>query len=244
MKNNDFFKQFQAIGYNMARKAKSEVKEINNQKEKRIKEINSEFITNLTRDLREKTENFLRNYETQLNQQISENVKDLNLKILSKKNTMFEDYAQSLINQIQSHIEDNYDSYIKKMVKEIDDTSKIFKNTVYIQLNQRDKNQFPTIQKEIGNKKLQLEPKILDCIGGFKISNRGNTITVSNTIEDLIQARLKTLRMIFAKIFPEYSDRRKSATELMKERNITISSSLPKELEDYMLKYNIEFPER
>ena len=69
-------------------------------------------------------------------------------------------------------------------------------------------------------------------------------MVVSDTIEDTIHKHLQSQRMKFSKIFPEYSDRRKSATELMKERNITITSSLPEELEAYMLEHDIELPER
>ncbi len=196
------------------------------------------------RDLREKTEGFLRNYETQLNQQISDNVKDLNLKVLLKKNEMFEDYIQSLKEQIRSHINENYDSYVQKMIDDIKVNKKIFNSTVYIQLNSKDKDVFNKIQTEIGSKKILLEPKSLDSIGGYRLSNRANMVVVSDTIEDLIQKQWNLLRMLFSKNFPEYSDRRKSATELMKERNITITSSLPEELEVYMLEHNIELPEQ
>ncbi len=240
----DFYNQFQAIGYSMAKKAKAEVQEINQVKLKKIKLINSEFTKNLMRDLRDKTESFLRNYETQLNQQISDNIKDLNLKILKKKNAMFDDYINSLIKRVETHIKENYDSYIQKMIKNIKETIKLFKNTAYIRLNTRDKDTFKKILTAIGSKKLLLEPKSLECIGGYKLSNRANTISVSDTIEDSIQTHTNKLRISFSKNFPEYSDRRKSATELMKERNITIVSSLPEELMDYMLKHNIELEER
>ena len=178
--------QFQAIGFSMARKAKAEVLEINKIKQKKINEINIEFTQKLMRDLREKTEGFLRNYETQLNQQISENVKDLNLKVLSKKNAMFEDYIQSLKERIQTHIIENYDSYIQKMIKGIKENLKVFKSTVYVQLNTKDKDVFKRIQGEIGSKKILLEPKSLECIGGYKLTNRANTVVVSDTIEDTI----------------------------------------------------------
>ncbi|TFG20017.1 MAG: hypothetical protein EU530_04550 [Promethearchaeota archaeon] len=243
MPKKEFMEQFQAIGFSMAKKAKAEVQEINKIKQKKISEINIEFARRLMRDLREKTERFLRNYETQLNQQISDNVKDLNLKVLSKKNEMFEDYIQSLKEEILSHVNQNYDSYIQKMVKEIKENLKIFNSTVYIQLNSKDKDVFNKIQTEIGSKKILLESKSLETIGGYRLSNRANMIVVSDTIEDTIQKQLNPLRMMFSKNFPEYSDRHKSATELMKERNITISSSLPEELEVYMLEHNIELPE-
>jgi vacuolar-type H+-ATPase subunit E/Vma4 len=244
MPKKEFMEQFQAIGFSMAKKAKSEVQEINKIKQKKINEINIEFARKLMRDLREKTEGFLRNYETQLNQQISENVKDLNLKVLSKKNEMFEDYIQSLKEQLQIYINENNESYIQNMIKNIKENLKIFKSTVYIQLNTKDKDLFKKIQTEIGSKNILLEPKSLECIGGYKLANRANTVVISDTIEDTIQKKLMHLRMKFSKTFPEYSDRRKSATELMKERNITITSSLPEELEVYMSKYDIEFPER
>ena len=169
MPKKEFMEQFQAIGFSMAKKAKTEVQEINKIKQKKIQEINIEFTQKLMRDLREKTESFLRNYETQLNQQISENVKDLNLKVLSKKNGMFEDYVQSLKKQIQTHIIENYDTYIQKMIKKIKENMKIFKSMVYIQLNTKDKDGFKKIQTEIGNKKILLEPKSLECIGGYKL---------------------------------------------------------------------------
>jgi len=240
----EFMEQFQAIGYSMAKKAKAEVQEINKIKQKKLNEVNIEFAQQLMYDLREKTEGFLRNYETQLNQQISDNVKDLNLKVLSKKNAMFEKYIQSLKEQIQNHISENYEAYVRKMIKDIKVNLKIFKSTAYIQLNTKDKDAFKKIQTELGSKKILLEPKSLENIGGYRLTNRANTVVVSNTIEDTLQKQLKQQRMKFSKTFPEYSDRRKSATELMKERNITISSSLPEELEEYMLENDIEFPER
>jgi len=244
MSNADFFKQFQAIEYNIERKAKAEVQEINQQKMKKIKEINSEFIQNLIRDLREKTEIFLKNYENQLNQQISENIKDLNLKILKKKNEIFDDYKKSLIVEIQAYIANNYEAYFQNIIKKIKTSLKIFDNTVYIRLNDKDMESFKKLQSEFENKKLFLDPKKLDCIGGYTLSNKASTITIMDTIEDSIETHLKILRMNFAKIFPEYRDRRKSATELMKERNISISASFPEELEEYMLKYDIELPEK
>jgi len=244
MSKPDFIEQFQAIGYSMAKKAKKEVQEINRLREKRVKDINAEFTRDFMHDLREKTEFFLRNYETQLNQQISENIKDLNLKILTKKNAMFEDYKESLIKRVQQYIEENYDSYIQNMIKIVKSNLKIFKSTVYIQLNQRDNNSFNKIQSEFDKKKLLLETTSLNRIGGFKLTNRANTVVISNTIEDSIEKCLYRLRMKFTKIFPEYVDRRNSATQLMKERNITISSSLPEELEEFMLANDIEFLER
>lgn len=244
MPKSEILEQFQAIGYSMAKKAKSEVQEINQIKLKKVKELNLEFTKNLMRDLKNKTESFLRNYETQLNQQISENIKDLNLKVLAKKNAMFDDFKISLMDVIQTRIKDNYDSYIQKIISQIKESLRIFKSASYIQLNLIDKETFNRIQAEVGDKKILLEPKPLESIGGYKLSNRTNTVVISNTIEDSLQKNLNLLRMKFAKIFPEYSDRRKSATELMKERNISISSSLPEELQDYMLEHNIEYSER
>ena len=168
MPKKEFMEQFQAIGFSMAKKAKTEVQEINKIKQKKIQEKNIEFAQKLMRDLREKTESFSRNYETQLNQQISENVKDLNLKVLSKKNEMFEDYIQSLKKQIRTHIIENYDTYIQKMIIKIKENMKVFKSTVYIQLNTKDKDVFKKIQTEIGNKKILLERKSLECVGGYK----------------------------------------------------------------------------
>lgn len=239
----EFLNQFQAIGYSMAKKAKAEVQDITQLKKKKINEINSTFVQTLMRDLKNKTEIFLRNYETQLNQQISENIKDLNLKMLTKKNELFDDYIKSLTQEIGLHIKNNYDSYIQNLLKKINEELKLFNSTVYIQLNTRDTKVFEKIQTEIGSKKLLLDPKTLDCTGGYKLSNRARTVIVSDTIEDLIQKHIIQLRIIFSKNFPEYSDRRKSATELMKERNITTVSSIPEELEDYMIKYDIELQE-
>jgi len=240
----DFMEQFQAIGYSMAKKAKEEVLEINKVKTKKIKEINSDFIKKLLRDTREKTENFVRNYETQLNQQISENIKDLNLKILTKKNDLFEDYKKSLLKRIQKHIKENYNSYLQNMISKIKEEIKIFKSVAYLSLNAEDKNEFKKIQAEFDNKKITLEPNPLDSIGGYKLSDRSNTVQISNTIEDILDENMKNLRMGFSKIFPEYIDRRKSATQLMKERNITAISSIPEDIRLYMLKFDIELPER
>ncbi len=240
----DFMEQFQAIGYSMAKKAKEEVLEINKVKTKKIKEINLEFIKKLLRDTREKTENFVRNYETQLNQQISENIKDLNLKILKKKNELFEDYRKNLLERIQKRIKENYNSYLQNMISKIKEDLKIFKSVAYLSLNAEDKNEFNKIKTEFENKKIILEPKTLECIGGYKLSDRTNTVQISNTLEDSLDENMKNLRMNFSKIFPEYIDRRKSATQLMKERNITVTSSIPEDIRLYMLKYDIELPER
>jgi vacuolar-type H+-ATPase subunit E/Vma4 len=229
-----FHVQFMAIGNNLARKAKNESKKIRTEGEQILKRLNSEFVRKVQKDLYGSTLKFLKNYEYRLNQQISDNINDLNQKILIRKNEMFQNFIQSLYTAISDKIEKNYSKYKEFIIESIIGQIKLFDSKVKILLINRDQGLFKEIidRNSLKNLKISLGEELKDSIGGFIL--KSSEIIVDATLENQISKSKGIIKQYFTKLFPEYVDLRKSATELMRERNIKRLYDIPQELNDFI----------
>lgn len=235
IKEPDSFKeQFKLMGLQLAKKAKSEVKQINSNKDEVIKNLNTEFVEETEERLQRITVDFLKEYETKLNEQISENYKQANMKIIQEKNKLFDELIEDFINSIRKRIEDNFDKYISWITKDLEEQSKIFDEKIIIQLNERDHKHFNQIISKIALLKCTLKDEPVKSLGGYVLSDLSNKIIINRTIEEIIAQKTQEFRKTFFKIFEKFVDKRKTATELMMEHDLREIFELPKEFNDFI----------
>lgn len=235
IKEPDSFKeQFKLMGLQLAKKAKTQVKEINLNKDEIIKNINLEFISDTEEKLQKITVDFLKEYETKLNEQISENYKQTNVKILQEKNRLFEDLINSFNDLIRTKIQENFNKYLLWLKAELEEEVKIFDEDMILQLNERDLQYFDQILPKLTKQRCILKKEPLKTLGGFILSNLDNNIIINRTMEEIIAQKNPELRKIFFRIFDKFIDKRKSATELMIEHDLKDIFELPKEFNDFI----------
>lgn len=235
IKEPDSFKeQFKLMGLQLAKKAKTQVKEINSNKDEIIKNINLEFISDTEEKLQKITVDFLKEYETKLNEQISENYKQTNIKILQEKNKLFEDLMNSFNDLIRTKIQENFNKYLLWLKAELVEQVKIFDEDMLIQLNERDSKNFDQIVPKLPKQRCILKVEPLKTLGGYVLSNLDNNIIINRTMEEIIAQKNPELRKNFFKIFDKFIDKRKSATELMIEHDLKDIFELPKEFNDFI----------
>ncbi|MHA1339165.1 MAG: hypothetical protein ACTSRZ_00920 [Promethearchaeota archaeon] len=240
-KLEDFERRFKEIGLNLSKKAKSDVKIIKRQGKEKIDEINKEFIVKLITDYTNITQKFLYEYEFKLNSQISENISQLNREMIKLKDELFYSFLETLLQSIKIRIEANPSGYFDFIIKQLNKFVDIIKKEEFlIQLNKRDYNMFSKIKSALNLTTLTLYNEPLTEIGGFKLFNKNKTIFIDSTFEELIRLNEESIKFNFIKIFPRYIDRRKSATELIKERNLKELLEIPNEIKQYMKEHKIE----
>ena len=114
-------------------------------------------------------------------------------------------------------------------------TARAISTGTYISLNKKDAeifNELAAIFDKQG-KKLILDKKYLDGIGGFILSSQN--INIDESMENIISKKERQIKQIFGKAFPKYVDVRKSATEMMQEKNINkVLFEIPQELNTFI----------
>jgi len=189
------------------------------------------------------TNSYLFEYECILNNQISENILKLNNELIKLKNELYSELINSIIIEIKTRIEKNSKGYLNFLIKNLKEKSKILQNSdelFYIQLNERDFEYFPKLKKELNLNNLNLDNKPLLEIGGFRLFNKQNTIFIDFTIEELIRVNNDLIKSLFSKIFPKYVGKIKSASELIKERELRKLLEIPIEIKEYIQNNNIK----
>lgn len=240
MESFNFKNQFNSIGYSLAKKAKEEVKIIKKNSEAIVQKLNEDFVRDVKRELFDMTNNFLKEYEYRLNTQISNNIKDINQKLLEKKNKLFIDLKQSLFDTISQRIRNNPKKYELFLYRLLNKHINLFDTDIFIRLNEKDQKLFTKLVYEVKNDKiLKLESEILDSVGGFILHNADNSILVDETIESSVEKRIVIIKMLYGQIFTDYIDKRKSATEIMREKNTNRFFEIPDELADFIKKEKV-----
>ncbi|MCP4761679.1 MAG: hypothetical protein GY870_07845 [archaeon] len=237
---NDFKEQFKSIGLSLAKKAKKEVKDFRKKGNSFITDLNREFIEKVKQELFDSTAKFIKEYEYKLNRQISDNIKLLNDTMLQKKAELYNNFNEILIKTINEKIQSNYTEYKNFINKTLEKHIKMFNSEIHIQLNQNDQKIFNEISKGFKNKQFIQVKEPLNSIGGYIISNRENSLIIDETIENLLALKEDIINQKFGAIFPIYQDRRKSATDLMREQNISAILKTPEELDNFIEEHNIE----
>lgn len=240
MPEESFKKQFSAIGFNLARKTKKQVKSIQKNKKELIKKTNYEFAVGLIKEIKEMTNKSIREYEYELNQKISDNIKAASERVLHIKNQLLEDLFYSIKQSIKDKISSNRKGYLEFLVKNLEKYVDIFQESIVISLNLQDQELFNQIKERFPEKNFILNQEAIDSIGGFFLTDVEKTIIIESTIDNYLQKNSNLIKQKFAKIFPEYIDIRKSATQLIRERNIEKLFELPKQLQDFIKNNNLE----
>lgn len=232
---SNFHKQFMLIGNSMARKAKKESRQIQEDGNDFIDKLNIEFVKKIKRELFVSTSKFLKNYETSLNQQISDNIQDTNQKILDKKNELFENLKKLLMDIVKKKILENYGKYKEFLKDTLSKRVELFGTGTTIRLNKKDADLFNELASifDKQGKKLILDNNYLEDFGGFILSSPD--INVDESMENIVSKKERQIKQIFGKAFPKYIDVRKSATEMMQEKNINkVLFSIPEELNAFI----------
>ncbi|MHA1820416.1 MAG: V-type ATP synthase subunit E family protein [Promethearchaeota archaeon] len=236
----NFKEQFLGLGYYLARKAKNVVKNIKKSTNQQIQKINEDFARELIEELKTMSSKFVTEYEYRLNEQISENIKEINIKIIEAKNKLFDNLLNEFMNHIKEDIDNNYDRYLEFIAGSITKRAEIFKGEAFeIYLNERDIERRERLQELLKIENYTIIETPIETISGYVLKNKSETIKVDDRIENIIEIHINRLKQEFGQIFPPYVDKRKSATEIMKQRNIEHIYELPEDLKEFIRKNNI-----
>ncbi|MHA1730071.1 MAG: hypothetical protein ACTSWY_15290 [Promethearchaeota archaeon] len=234
----NFNRELKALEKSLAIKTKQKAKNIQKNGNLKIKELKEEFVKKIKNELLDSTKEFLKDDEYRLNQHISDNIKKLSKEILDIKNELYKDLKLTLLAIIQQKIRKNYKKYKDFIFESLRKRVGIYDSEILIKLNTNDQKIFNDIISEFKGNKIILDKEILDNIGGYILESP--TITIDDTIENLIRKKEVILKQSFSSIFPDYIDIRKSATELMKERNIKDLYFIPERLHHYIEENDIK----
>lgn len=236
---SEFKEQFKAIGYSLARKAKVKVKRMRNQTDEQIDEINVDFVRALREELGVKINKFIHDYETSLNKQIAENVKDISKRILAVKKELFADLKNHVMDKIVEFKKSNPDKYARSIRNRLSEYIEYFNDEIILHLAEDDKGMFEKIRENWPDKEIILADESLESIGGFIASNKDSTVYINQTFEKIFEKKELGIKSIFSQVFPIYVDSRRSATELMKERNVYTLTDFPQKLKTFMEDHHI-----